>query len=342
VDKEKKMKKILITGFTVLAAVIVIGLGIGGYFGLSQERAEYTGPVEKITVASAEYLTGVLVYVAEDQGFFEKNGLEVTIKGYGSGKACADALIAGEADISTSADNVFVSNSFEHADLRVFGTVATAQVKDLVARKDKGITTINDLIGKKIGITKKSGAEFQLVVFLTFNGISQKDVELVDLKPPEMMGAISNGDIDAVFVWDPYLYNIKIELGENAISWHGGEDFYFVLLTKEDWLEKNPAAAERFIKAMLEAEGYIKDNSEEAKEFARNRFDYESDYMDYSWPKQEFAVMLPQAMLIAFEDQARWRIENKLTDKTEVPNYLDYLYLDGLKALKPGAVTVFH
>ncbi len=334
-NKVKKMKKIMINGLAILAAISFI-------HSCTKKEPPYTGPVEKITVASAEYLTGSLVYVAEDQGFFEKNGLEMTIKGYGSGKACADALIAGEADISTSADNVFVSNSFKHTDLRVFGTVATAQVKELVARKDKGITTINDLIGKKIGVTKKSGAEFQLGVFLIFNGISQEDVELVNLKPPKMMGAISNGDIDAVFVWDPYLYNIKKELGENAISWHGGKDFYFVLLTKEDWLDKNPTAAERFMKSMLEAEGYIKDNSEKAKEFARNRFDYESDYMDYSWPKQEFAVMLPQAMLILFEDQARWRITNKLTDKTSVPNYLDYLYLDGLNALKPEAVTVIH
>jgi len=315
-----------------VVVIIALGLAVGGYFWLRQERPEkYTGPVEKITVAAAEYLTGALVYVAEDQGFFEENGLEVTIKGYGSGKACADALIADEADISTSADNVFVSSSFEHTDLRVFGSVATKQVKELVARKDKGITAINDLLGKKIGVTKKSGAEFQLGVFLTFNGISQEAVELVDLRPPEMMGAISNGDVDAVFVWDPYLYHIKKELGGSAISWHGGEDFYFVLLTKEDWLDKNPAAVERFIKSLVEAEDYIKDNSEEAKEFVKDRFHYESDYIDYSWPSQEFAVILEQAMLIAFEDQARWRIEYGLTDATEVPNYLDYIHLDALE-----------
>ena len=113
-----------------------------------------------------------------------------------------------------------------------------------------------------------------------------------------------------------------------------------MLLTKEDWLDKNPAAAERFMKSMLEAEGYIKDNSEEAKEFARDRFDYESDYMDYSWPKQEFAVILEQAMLITFEDQARWRIKQGLTDATEVPNYLDYIYMDALEEVKPEAIGI--
>ena len=39
-----------------------------------------TGPVEKLTVAAVHYLIGALVYVAEDREFFEKNGLEVTVK----------------------------------------------------------------------------------------------------------------------------------------------------------------------------------------------------------------------------------------------------------------------
>ncbi len=323
--------------FIGITVIVVLGSSIGG---CQQRPAEYTGPVEKITLAAYAGETAALVYVAEEQGFFKENGLEVTINDYQSGKAAADALIAGEADIATSADFVFVSNSFEHTDLRVFGTVATAEVKELVARKDKGITTIDDLVGKKIGVTKKSGGEFALGVFLIFNGLSYQDVELVGLRPPEIVEAILNGDIDAAFTWDPNVHNIKEQLGSNAVSWPGGEDFYFVLLAKEDWIKNNPGAAERFIKSVLEAEDYVKDNSEEAKEFAKNRFGYESDYIEYSWPKQEFAVVLEQAMVIVFEDQARWRIKQGLTDATEVPNYLDYIYMGALEEVKPEAIGI--
>jgi len=133
---------------------------------------------------------------------------------------------------------------------------------------------------------------------------------------------------------------IKKELSGNVKSWFGGEDFYFVLLTKEDWIKNNPVAVKRFIKSVLEAEDYIKDNSEKSKEFVKNRFDYESDYIDYSWPKQEFTVILEQSMLITFEDQARWRINNNLTTATEVPNYLDYIYFDVLEEVEPDAVTI--
>ncbi len=330
-----KTKKI----FIGIAIIVLIGISVGG----CQEKPEkHTGPVEKITLAAYAGETGALVYVAEHQGFFEENGLDVTIKDYASGKAAADALLSGEADIATSADFVFVSNSFDHADLRVFGTVATAEVIELVARKDKGITTPTDLNGKKIGVTKKSSAESDLGKFLLYNGLSIDDVELVDLKPSGIVKAVINGDVDAGVTWDPNVYDIKEELGDKAVSWSVVEGFYFVLLTKEDWIENNPAATERFIKSVLGAEDYIKDNSEDAKEFVKDRFDYDSAYIDYSWPNQEFAVILEQAMLILFEDQARWRIKQGLSDATEVPNYLNYIYLDALEEVKPEAVTIIH
>ena len=112
----------------IVAVTVMVATAVAGCAG-GEKPAE---PVEKITVAAAEYLTGALIYVAEDQGFFEENGLEVTIKGYASGKACADALINGEANISTSAGFVFVSNSFDYADLRVLGTIATAEAIGII------------------------------------------------------------------------------------------------------------------------------------------------------------------------------------------------------------------
>jgi NitT/TauT family transport system substrate-binding protein len=40
------------------------------------------------------------------------------------------------------------------------------------------------------------------------------------------------------------------------------------------------------------------------------------------------------------EDEARWMIENKLTAETEVPDFLDYIYVDGLEAVRPYAVHI--
>ncbi len=328
------MKKTL--SAVVMIAIIVVA--IGGCAGVEKPA----GPVEKITLAAYAGDTGAPVYIAQEQGYFVDNRLDVIIKDYEAGKLAADALLAGEADISTSADNVLVSNSFEHDNLRVLGTVALANVVELVTRKDTGIKQPSDLKGRKIGITRKSAGEFFLGTFLIFNGLSAQDVEVVDLIPSEIVDAVVNGDIDAGFTWEPNIFEVKSRLGANVISWPGqsGQDLYFILLTKEKFIEENHQVIERFLRAIIQAEEFMKENEVEAREFTKNKFDYESSYIDYIWQRHDFTVVLPQALIIAIEDQARWRIQQGLTDATEIPNYLDYIYLDALEEIKPEAVGI--
>ena len=338
--EEKKPNK---TWIWILAVVLVIGSGIGSYFLLNQEQqGKYTGPVEKITVAAFEGGASAPIYIAEGQGFFENNGLDVTIKGYGSGKACADALIAGEADISTSSDAVLVGNSFDNPDLEILGTVAIIKANGLIARKDRGINSPKDLVGKKVGVTIKSTGEFNLEVMLLVNGLSTEDIDMVDLGAEEIVEKIVNGEIDAGFTWEPFLYNAKVQLGENGLIFKepNSENFYFLLLTKDQWLKENPNTAKRFVKALIEAEDYIKENNEEAMEFIKDKFNYEQEFMDSILPEQEFTIVFPQVLLGILEDQARWRIDNNLTEATKVPNYLNFIYLDALEEVKPEAVTI--
>jgi len=40
------------------------------------------------------------------------------------------------------------------------------------------------------------------------------------------------------------------------------------------------------------------------------------------------------------EDEARWTIFNNLTTSTQVPNFLNYIYTDGLKAIEPDSVNI--
>lgn len=169
------------------ALIVFVCILAAGYFLVNRHKTEtYTGPVGKITLAAYAGDTGLLVYIAEDQGFFAKNGLDVTIHDYEAGKLAADALLADKADICTSTGFVFVSNSFNNKDLRVFGTVALGESNAMVARKDRGITDPEDLKGRKIAVTKKSSGEFYLGNFLIFNGLTLNDVETVDLKPSEI------------------------------------------------------------------------------------------------------------------------------------------------------------
>jgi NitT/TauT family transport system substrate-binding protein len=114
--------------------------------GCSREQ-KYTGPVEKVTVAGfSGDITG-LVYFARETGIFEKNGLEITVNDFAGGRAAAEAMLSGKADISTSSSSVFVSKCFTNPDLRTIGTISTFEHLELIARKDKGISSVPNLKG---------------------------------------------------------------------------------------------------------------------------------------------------------------------------------------------------
>ena len=304
------------------------------------DKSPLTGPAETITVGCGK--TAILVYVAKEQKFFESKGLDVEIKDYDAGKLATDALIAGKIDISTASASVFVSHSFTDKDLRTLGSIATHHLNEFIARKDHGIEHFSDVKGKKIGVTRKSTGEFLLGRLLSFNQLSLQDIDIIDLPPPAIVEALINSEIDAALTWGQNIFQIKKRLGPKAVSWpaQGDQDIYFILISKDKWIMSHSSAAERFLKALVEAEEYVKTNPVKTQNFVQQKFNYEASYLQAVWPKHNFNIRLPQAMIIAMEDQARWRIDNKLTDKTKVPNYLDYIYFDGIMAAKPQAITI--
>ena len=64
------------------------------------------------------------------------------------------------------------------------------------------------LIGKKIATPFASTAHYSLLNALKLNGISEKDVELLDMQPADIYAAWQRGDIDAAYVWEPTLANL--------------------------------------------------------------------------------------------------------------------------------------
>ena len=299
-------------------------------------------PLEKLIIGSPLQEISALAYIAEKKGFFSDQGLDVTIRDYDSGVTSVKGLLDGEIDIALTAEYVFVSESFDHSDMKVLAAVADADITEMIARKDRGIHEIGDLRGKKIGVTRKGSAEFVLGTFLTFQGLSLRDVTLVDLPPQALVKGISTGKVDAAITWPPHTLTIKNTLGDKAISWsaQSGHRWYWLAVTTEKAIRDRAPVIRQFLDALLHAERYAKEKEAGAKDIVAKRMSAGNSYISYYWPKHTFAVTLPQGLLLSMEDEARWRIRNSLTFKKEVPNFLRAIHLGSLESLNRGAVTV--
>lgn len=329
------------TRFTVIALVVVAAAGIMGGCTAVEKPA---GPPTQVSIGiSATSLLPALVHIADEQGFFLEQGIDLEITGYPTGKAALTAALDGEVDVATVADTPIVFFSFERHDFAVFATIVdSAQHCKALARADRNISDPQDLIGKKVATTIGTTAHFFMATFLGLNGIDAADVEIVDLKPDEMVEAIVKGDVDAIFAWEPTVSQAAERLGGNARMLPSSVGYMatFNLAARNDFIESNPELLTGIISALAEAEQFAAGNRDESIDILAFRLTAERKEIDGLWDGYKFRLSLSQALLTTLEDQARWAIRGNLTDWTEVPNFLGFIHLDALEEVRPEAMSI--
>ncbi len=330
------MKRI-VAATAIMVALVLAGLGI--WYFMSSLTA-YSGTTESIIIEELPYESYGLIYIAEEQGLFARNGLNVTMRNYG-GPNFLNGLLSDEVDIGLSSEYVFVRKVFNQANISVIGNIDRYQNVYLIGRKDKGIEKVSDLSGKKIGLTRNTISEFYLGRFLDLHGMSIRDVTLSNMPPSQYMQAITNGSIEALLTGN-FIDQIQERLGNNAVLWptQNGQNSYYVISCRSDWAASHPVQINRFLKSLAQAEDYIINHPNEAKAIVQKRLNYTDAYMAKIWPKNEFSLSLDQSLVVAMEDEGRWMIANNLTTAKTIPDIRDHIYTKGLEGVLPESVNV--
>jgi NitT/TauT family transport system substrate-binding protein len=298
-----------------------------------------------VRIASTEYAGTCPILVAAQKGYFEEEGLSVTIQPYTTGKDALDATLRGQADLGTSAELPIVFAVMNAQPVAVIATMFMSE-KDygIVGRRDRGVVTPSGLKGTRIGVTLNTSGHFVLDAFLNRHMLSTSDVETRDLKPEELAAAMARGDIDAVSAWEPFLHELEEQLGANASAF-SVEDVYDSLYNisgTQDYVAKHPKTIEKVLRALILGGRYCEQAPGAASEVAAKTIKADAQRLKDLWPSYRFAITLDQGLLLALEDQTRWVFKNKLSESTDMPNYLNHVYLDGLEAVAPESVTVIH
>jgi NitT/TauT family transport system substrate-binding protein len=297
---------------------------------------------EKLRIAIYPDTVSALIYIAQEQGFFKRHGLDVSLENYQTGVLAVNGLIAGKADAATATEFVLALQGFKRADLRTIAAISFSDTMEVVARRDRGIKNPEDLKGKIVGVPKTTIAEFFLNTFLSLRSILPGEVRTVDLKPADLVKALSEGKIDAASCFPPFSDAMKKNLAGNAISWpiQGGQDYHLVLMIRDELIKNRPLAVTGFLKGVIEAEDFLRKDEDGAQRIVERALGLDPASVANTWARTRFRVRLDQSLLTLLEDEGRWAIRNKLVDGQKVPNYLNFLYLDGLAKIKPDVVTV--
>ncbi|MBI5485209.1 MAG: NrtA/SsuA/CpmA family ABC transporter substrate-binding protein [Deltaproteobacteria bacterium] len=322
------------------AAFCIAALLIGG---CKESPKRNVTPHEKVTIGVAAQILSAPVIIAIENGYFKDEGLDVTVKEYDFGKLCLEAMFAGQVDLSTVAQLPVVLNSFKRDDFSVIASFNyNYDDSKIIVRKDRGINSGADFKGKTIGVPFGTSAHFFMDVYLSYGNITREGAKAVNVPAKELPAAIKEGTVDAVSVFEPYAYETTKLLRDNASRLPRIEIFkeIFNLAAMNDFSVNHPETIQKVLRAIDRAVIFAKQNRNETIAILTRKLKVDQRFLEKEWDGYSPGLSLDQSLVLSMEDQARWAINNRLTDKKDIPNYLKFIRQNTLRAVKPEAVTV--
>ena len=240
---------------SLLALPAALALGVGAAQAQTKE----------VTIAHQDMI--VPFRVQQAAGAVEKaTGYTIKWKLFGGGGDVIKAMASGEGPIGEVGASPATAAAAQGMGVQVIWIIDDINdAEQLVVSAKSGITTLADLKGKKIATPLASTAHYQLLFALTKAGISPKDVQILNMRPPEIAAAWERGDLDGTFIWDPVLSKIKAGGGKKIISASDiakqGAPTFDALMVNAAWAAKNKEFVTALVREMAKADATYKAES---------------------------------------------------------------------------------
>ena len=228
---------------TVLAAVATLTAACGGDAGSSGDSGGGPGEVTLGLVVEKTFEAGVVPKITKEVGCFEDENVDVEIVAFQGGADLVKGMLSGAADIGAATGFDPPAAAAKGIPMKAFYGVAELSPFVVIAGPDSGIEQADDLVGKKVGITRFGSATDFVVRVLASQAGSPDGITAVPLgDAAAQTAALQRGDIDA-FVWSTEVGLALEASGDGRIISRFAEVFdedqYGVLMAQDEYLEQN-------------------------------------------------------------------------------------------------------
>ncbi len=217
-------------------------------------------------------------YVAKDQEFFAKRGLDVEFVPAAHGGAIIAGVVSGSVEVGTPTPTVFlqaIDGGLDQVALAATNVFPERTNSGVIVRTGSNINSAQDLIGKRVGVPGINGLlDVVLRRWLTARGVDTRRVTFVEVSFPQMSNALRAGNVDAVVVVDPFYSRILEQKTGNLLDNYtkGLPDgtIASVYSATSRWAAANGPAVKAFQEALVEAVAFSKSNPEATRESIAN------------------------------------------------------------------------
>ena len=238
----------------------------GSVAGASMLGAGNAFAQQKSVIVGYQLIVGPFL-VAIANGSFEKaTGYKIDWRQFSSAGDITSAFASGDVPVGVLGSTGIAAAATRGVDIELFWILDNiGKSEALIARNGSGINKPADLKGKKVAVPFVSTSHFHLLVALEqIWHIKPSDVQILNMKPPQIVAAWARGDIDAAYVWPPALTEIEKtgktiitseEVGKKSVPTFDG------LVASKSWAAKNDDFMVKFTKVLAKTYADYKANS---------------------------------------------------------------------------------
>ena len=330
--------------------LFLAGAAATGIAALPGARAAYAEEIKATLAYGSTGYTWAVTFVAEALDAWKKNGVDLSVLDFPTGREAMQALLAGSADFSASTDTPFIFAALRGLKPIVLVNYSryTRDMK-IVVYKGRGIDPMKpaSLKGKKIATRVGTSGQYMLAKYLEMAGLGIKDVTVIDMSPNDMNVATVRGDVDG-FSWTTQaaLVAERQAPGKVAVMTQEGLEKYFqshqLLLTSEKVIKEKPKLVEAAVKSLFQAEEHIK-SDEKWPSLISARVRAPAEEVAAGTQAFEFKIGFDKRFIDDLVAQAEWAISAGLAKRPsgDLRALLRGVVHDaGVKALHPDRVTI--
>jgi NitT/TauT family transport system substrate-binding protein len=219
---------------------------------------------DTVTIAHSTWVGYGPLYIAQEKGFFKKNGVDVDLVVMEDPKERFPTLMADRIQmIASTVDTALLYMKQPDYYKYVLAVDDSDGGDGIVCNTD--ITSIADLKGKQVAVSEGSVSEFYLNVLLNKAGMKESDLNIVNMTAADAGGAFVSNRVDAAVTWEPWLTK-----GKNRENGHLLVDsstspglITDVLTVRTSWLKDHQKEVAAIVKSWNEAVAYWKANPED-------------------------------------------------------------------------------
>lgn len=212
-------------------------------------------------VVGYQQIVGPFVAAIADGRFdaaAKEAGYSIDWRQFSSAGDITTALASGDVPIGVLGSTGTAAAATRGVELQLFWILDNiGQSEALVARDGSGIETPADLKGKKVAVPFVSTSHFHLLVGMNkVWNVDPREVEILNLKPPQIVAAWQRGDIDAAYVWPPALSEIQKTgktISDSEVIGAASVPTFDGLVVDKAWAAENPKLMEAFTKVLAKA-----------------------------------------------------------------------------------------